>query len=347
MKIKKICVLGILFLVSNGYCGLQHEAELAKKFCPSLQLHSGDQGVSPKPVHIMSNGRVDGINSFLNQYDLYVRLYNIAGELIGDFPTNHSDWETANFPQGWPTLYADWIYKDEPLKLEVKKGPPGCPAGVHIAFFHYDFGGPGRNSPDTWYQDYHNLSGLYNDTIYAHVFPDGNKAVIQYWFFYPFNDWVNNHEGDWEHINVGVSSQDPATAQIEYVDYYFHKHVTECTQSGIDFFVDDQTHPIVFVGGHGDWKELGVVGSGEGSHGSYPVKGHWDDVALIYKPFDWYADEDIDGGGEFLSYKTFDVKLIPNKDEIVYGKDLDLYWMRTNLKWAIESVSRLVSGQKI
>jgi hypothetical protein len=33
------------------------------------------------------------------------------------------------------------------------------------------------------------------------------EFVIQYWFFYPFNDGPNNHEGDWEHINVRVSTE--------------------------------------------------------------------------------------------------------------------------------------------
>src|SRR5690606_41598556 len=30
---------------------------------------------------------------------------------------------------------------------------------------------------------------------------------IQYWFFYPYNDWVAsvNHEADWEHITVVAS----------------------------------------------------------------------------------------------------------------------------------------------
>jgi hypothetical protein len=30
--------------------------------------------------------------------------------------------------------------------------------------------------------------------------------VFQYWFFYPFNDAINTHEGDWEHINVIVTT---------------------------------------------------------------------------------------------------------------------------------------------
>ncbi|MBU1487872.1 hypothetical protein KKH56_07495 [bacterium] len=53
MRIKKIWLLtSIFFFSANGYCGLQYEVELARKFCPSLQLHSGDQGVAPKPVEV-------------------------------------------------------------------------------------------------------------------------------------------------------------------------------------------------------------------------------------------------------------------------------------------------------
>jgi|GEM_PF-5785347 len=331
MKTKKILLLaGGILLFTKGYCGLDWKMELAKKFLPSLQLHSQDQGVSPKPVEIMSNGRVDGITSFLNEYDLYCRTFNIVGQLSGDFHINDKGWKVRNIAN-WPiSLYHNWLYDQEPFT--VRGTNPNGADGDFYVFFHYDFGGPGRDSLSTWYEDYHKLLGLYNDTIYAHVFSLGDKAVIQYWFFYPFNDWVNNHEGDWEHINVIVSSQDPATAKIEKVDYYFHGHVTECTQLGIDFFVDDQTHPIVFVGGHGKWSPpVRASGSGEGSHGSYPVKGYWKDAAHI--KWNYYADEYIDGSGEFLSYKTFDLKMLPEKDDVVYGKDFDLYWMRSNIRW--------------
>ena len=38
-------------------------------------------------------------------------------------------------------------------------------------------------------------------TVYAHVAKDPDypgKVALQYWFFYPFNDFNNTHEGDWE-----------------------------------------------------------------------------------------------------------------------------------------------------
>lgn len=81
------------------------------------------------------------------------------------------------------------------------------------------------------------------------------RLVVQYWFFYPFNDAGNNHEGDWEHINVvivpvshlgsalaGAEHPELMTADevseildgdrtaidsltIAFVDYFFHHNV--------------------------------------------------------------------------------------------------------------------------
>lgn len=78
----------------------------------------------------------------------------------------------------------------------------------------------------------------------------GFELILQYWFFYPWNDGGNNHKGDWEHINVAISplhavtrpltaeelqrvlgggglSGEPRDAQlvIKRVEYYFHHQV--------------------------------------------------------------------------------------------------------------------------
>jgi hypothetical protein len=78
----------------------------------------------------------------------------------------------------------------------------------------------------------------------------GYELVLQYWFFYPSNDGGNNHEGDWEHLNVLISPKsmvkEPLSAEtidliltgqfsgtddasdplvIQRVDYYFHHFV--------------------------------------------------------------------------------------------------------------------------
>jgi len=61
--------------------------------------------------------------------------------------------------------------------------------------------------------------------IYAHPFihevvgADGGRAGyefrIQYWFYYPLNDGGNNHEGDWEHINVVIAPRGAVTRPLD------------------------------------------------------------------------------------------------------------------------------------
>jgi hypothetical protein len=83
------------------------------------------------------------------------------------------------------------------------------------------------------------------------------ELVLQYWFFYPYNDAGNTHEGDWEHINVVVTRradgatpwsaavmkqilEQPALLDelvIRRVEYYFHHWV----------FIADYMTPDVYA----------------------------------------------------------------------------------------------------
>jgi hypothetical protein len=48
---------------------------------------------------------------------------------------------------------------------------------------------------------------------YGHVVRDGGYLVLEYWLFYPMNDWrssfggVNDHEADWEHVSVALTDR--------------------------------------------------------------------------------------------------------------------------------------------
>lgn len=140
----------------------------------------------------------------------------------------------------------------------------------------FDF--PGEDE-ESWREEYEDRfsTGLPRDyesfpRVYVHPFvqevrsgaagPAGYELVLQYWLFYPFNDGGNNHEGDWEHINVVVSPRsklhEPLTAEelrglltggrgspesgvgrlvVRRVDYYFHHNV----------MVLDYTRPNVYA----------------------------------------------------------------------------------------------------
>jgi Vacuolar protein sorting-associated protein 62 len=56
---------------------------------------------------------------------------------------------------------------------------------------------PGSPDPRDW-------------VVYGHVYPAARGGVlVQYWFFYPFNDFhvLFDHDGDWEHVTVRLDSR--------------------------------------------------------------------------------------------------------------------------------------------
>lgn len=103
---------------------------------------------------------------------------------------------------------------------KVNNGVEGSPDRELFKALYFDLPG---NGPDTWKPEYENgytkqLAGKYRDfiKIFAHPFLSevrtktdrkllGYEFVCQYWFYYPYNDGGNDHEGDWEHINVVIS----------------------------------------------------------------------------------------------------------------------------------------------
>ena len=88
-------------------------------------------------------------------------------------------------------------------------------------------------------------------TVYAHVaqepaYPD--RLALQYWFFYPFNDWNNLHEGDWEMIQLvfpaGSAEEALETAPLE-VGYSQHEGAERAEWGDEKLEVVDGTHPVV------------------------------------------------------------------------------------------------------
>jgi hypothetical protein len=81
---------------------------------------------------------------------------------------------------------------------------------------------------------------------YGHAFRgDGGGIVLQYWFFYPFNDgyWVFDHEGDWEHVAVKLD----AALRPEGAWYARHRDSHPGVWFAWGALVREGEHPVVLA----------------------------------------------------------------------------------------------------
>jgi hypothetical protein len=87
-------------------------------------------------------------------------------------------------------------------------------------------------------------------TTYAHIVSDGrSRLVVQYWFYYVFNNFNNTHESDWEMMQVvfDVGTVEEAL-RTEPVAIGLAQHGGgESADWSDDKVQRDGTHPIVFA----------------------------------------------------------------------------------------------------
>ena len=113
---------------------------------------------------------------------------------------------------------------------------------------------------------------------YGRVVREGGWIVLQYWIFYPFNNWrsgffgANDHEADWEMIAVYLyerSDGEVAPAWVAYASHDFHGDDLRRAWDDLEELERDGEHPIVYVGA--------------GSHAAYFRRGEY--VTEIEVPY--------------------------------------------------------------
>jgi hypothetical protein len=107
-------------------------------------------------------------------------------------------------------------------------------------------------------------TGSGGPAVYGRVVPEGDRIVLQYWYFYyddvysyPFatlGAFWQAHEGDWEVVNVVLSGDEEPL----FVGYSQHCLGQRRAWSGVD--LADGTHPIVYValGSHANYFTPGL-----------------------------------------------------------------------------------------
>lgn len=118
---------------------------------------------------------------------------------------------------------------------------------------------PGSERPADW-------------TVYGHAHRAADGGVLlQYWFFYPFNDahWAFDHEGDWEHVTVRLD------AGGRPLGAWYARHVDNAPGAWFDWaaLAREGDHPVVL--------------SGQGTHASYASAGEapaWEGLCPVRDP---------------------------------------------------------------
>ena len=147
----------------------------------------------------------------------------------------------------------------------IKVGPTADELALGLPGYSLDF--PGNPlSPGCDYEEWFNRTwGNSPPTIYAHVAKQTgieDRLALQYFFYYPFNDYNNTHESDWEQIQLEfdvADVQEALDAQPVRAVYGQHEGSEFAVWGGEKLEISDSTHPVVYVS--------------EGSHASQFVSG--------------------------------------------------------------------------
>lgn len=154
---------------------------------------------------------------------------------------------------------------------------------------------------------------------YAHLFwlskPD-SLVAISYWFYYPYDKFNNNHEGDWEHVNVVIDYEDPGAPFVVGAHFSWHGR-----QSGfpVDQLYMVGEHVVVFTGGE-TCTMYNQRWCGNHSGASWPYPGTW---KIGY-------DEEVAGytgkPGRAIAADVFTVTLLPRPEDIDFDANPELSW---------------------
>lgn len=91
-------------------------------------------------------------------------------------------------------------------------------------------------------------------TVYAHVATETpaypGRLALQYWFYYPFNDFNNKHESDWERVQLEFDAPDAASAldtEPTRAVYSQHEGAERAAWDDDKLIRVDDTHAVVYV----------------------------------------------------------------------------------------------------
>jgi hypothetical protein len=154
--------------------------------------------------------------------------------------------------------------------------------------YHLDFPGSALDPGCTYERWARRLTKGSEPVVYAHVATEAaapGQLALQYWFFYPFNDFNNTHEGDWEMIQLLFDADDPEEALGKdpvAVGYSSHEGAERADWDDDKLERVDVTHPVVYpaAGSHANkfTEALYLGSSAEAGVGCDDTRGPHDEL---------------------------------------------------------------------
>jgi hypothetical protein len=148
----------------------------------------------------------------------------------------------------------------------VTIAPSADDLGRRLYEYNLDFPGDALNPGCDYERWARRVTDGTEPTVYAHVAQEAahpDRLALQYWLYYPFNDWNNLHEGDWEMIQLvfpaGSAEEALETEPLE-VGYSQHEGAERAEWGEEKLEVVDGTHPVVYpaAGSHANFFTEGL-----------------------------------------------------------------------------------------
>ena len=141
--------------------------------------------------------------------------------------------------------------------------------------YHLDFPGDPLDPGCSYEQWSKRLNVRARPTVYAHLAKQEglpHKLALQFWFFYVFNDFNNNHEGDWEMIQLNfdaANAEEALSKRPTEVGYSQHEGGERAAWDDSKLERVAGTHPVVYpaAGSHANHYTSALFLGRNGSQG--------------------------------------------------------------------------------
>ncbi len=212
---------------------------------------------------------------------------------------------------------------DEPLLID--ESPSDLNLSAYVTGDYYLDNMLGTTDDENIIQDYQNKLSTLGYRVYCHIHQSGGTTVVQYWMFYAFNKGeLNQHEGDWEMVQIVLSGGTPTD-----VMYSQHHGGQRATWDQVE---RDGDHIKVYVarGSHANYLrsysgKFGVASDIVGANGKILESGDY--TLELLESQDWLSF--AGRWGEFDSYEdVFRGKVGPQgpmyrEDGVMWNSPID------------------------